>query len=311
MLFRRFTSQISRTWADAHEFLHVPVDARTVAVVRIAFASLLLINALCWWPDLDRWFSEAGVVGLENSRQAVSGWSLSLFWVLPTDHVTLRLAYGLFLLQIIGLIVGWKSRVQAIGCYVWLVSFQHRNAIIFDGEDTMFRIINFLLMFMPLGNVWSVDSRMRSRSGMPPLPVVVDGWSVRLLQLEMAMVYFSAAWCKLLGAPWRHGTALYYVSRLDDYWGRFPIPTFVLETPWIIRGLTWSTMAIEFSVPVLIWFSPTRRVALGMVLVFHLACDYAMHLFLFHWFMLAGWLAFLETEDFQWVDRLRTRKTDH
>ena len=303
-LIRFILVRVTASCASAREFVHAPVDVRIVAVLRMGYAGLLLINVLCWWPDLDRWFSEEGVLTLAASRRTIDARCLTLFQLLPTDRATLRLVYALFLVQIVGLLVGCRPRLQAVCCFVWLVSFQHRNSLVFEGEDTLFRIFGFLLIFMPLGNVWSLDARLRARSGAPGLPMTVDGWSVRLMQFEMTMLYFSAAWSKLLGAPWRDGTALYYVTRLDEYWGRLPIPAFVFQTPWIVRSLTWSTMALEFTVPVLIWFAPTRRLALGMVLAFHLACDYAMHLFLFHWIMLAGWLAFLQPDDLGLIARL-------
>lgn len=295
---------LTETVNDARRFIHEPVDARIVAAIRIGYAGLMLINVLCWSPDLNRWFSETGALPLAVSRQLIDSRCLTLFQVLPADPGTLRIVYGIFVAQLLGLLVGFRPRFQAGCCYVWLVSFQHRNLLIFEGEDTLFRIMGFLLIFMPLGSAWSVDRWLRNRDGIArPPTIVVDGWAVRLLQLEMAMLYFSAAWTKLLGAPWRDGTALYYVSRLDDYWGRFPIPNFLVETPWIVRALTWSTMGLEFAIPVLIWFPPTRRPALLMVVVFHLVCDYTMHLFLFHWVMLVGWISFLQPDDFQWLLR--------
>lgn len=283
--------------AGLRAFFHEPVDVRIPAAIRIGYATLLLINILCWWPDLDRWFSESGMLPLAASRQVIDVKCLTVFQLLPTDAVTLRIVYGMFVAQAIGLLCGWFSRFNAIGCYVWLVSFQHRNSLLFEGEDTLFRIIGFLLIFMPMNRVWSVDKHFFREQA----ATTVDGWSIRLLQLEMTMLYFSAGWCKWLGAPWREGTALYYVTRLDDYWGRFPLPAILTDSPWVVRGLTWSTLAIEFSVPVLVWFAPTRRYALGLILVFHLTCDYAMHLFLFHWIMLVGWLAFVRSEDFAWL----------
>ena len=308
-MVRYLSRQILRWYSNASDFLHAPVDVRTVATVRIGYAALLLINVLCWWPDLDRWFSDEGVMTLANSRRIIDPKCLTLFQILPGDRLTLRIVYGLFLGQIVALLLGWKPRLQAACCFVWLVSFQHRNILIFDGEDTLFRIIGFLLIFMPLGRIWSVDSLLSPQPEPDEHPLVVDGWSVRLLQIEMTLIYFSAAWIKLLGPAWRDGTALYYVSRLDDYWGRFPIPAVLLETPWIVRSLTWSTMAAEFAVPLLIWFQPTRRIALGIAITFHLACEYAMYLFLFHWIMLNGWMSFLQTDDFQLAARILRLKT--
>ncbi len=296
------SSAVLTEWRDAaREFFHAPIDVRTVAALRIGYAGLMLVNVLCWWPDLDRWFSDDGVVTLAASRKMIDSRCLTLFQILPTDSTTLRVVYGLFVAQLLALLVGWKPRLQAACCFVWLVSFQHRNSLVFEGEDTLFRIVGFLLIFMPLEAAWSMDRLLRTRTGATPLPSVADVWAVRLLQLEMTMLYFSSAWSKLLGAPWRDGTALYYVTRLDEYWGRFPIPPFIVQTPWIVRGLTWSTMGLEFAIPVLIWFAPTRRLALGLVLAFHLSCDYAIHLFLFHWIMLVGWLSFVQPDDLRWM----------
>lgn len=307
------SASLNLTWSrwkqETHSFFHTLVDVRVVAALRIGYASLLLINVLCWWPDLDRWFGDSGVLSLAASRTVINPQCLTLFQVLPTDRTTLYIVYGLFVTQLAALLVGWKPRLQAVCTFVWLVSFQHRNNLIFEGEDTLFRIFGFLLIFMPLGNAWSVDRWLR-RNDRPTPSLTVDGWSVRLLQLEVTMLYFSAAWSKLLGTPWRDGTALYYVTRLDEYWGRFPIPAMVVDSEWILRGLTWSTMALEFTIPVLIWFAPTRRFALVLVVVFHLACDYTMHLFLFHWIMLVGWMAFLRPEDFGCQSNRRFRSDE-
>jgi hypothetical protein len=296
------SSRLLPTWTDVQQFLHVPVDARVLAIVRIGYAALMLVNVACWGPDLDHWFSQSGVLPLDVSRRVIDTQCLSLFQVLPTDSTTLHIVYAIFVSQLILLLIGWRPRLQAACCHVWLVSFQHRNPLLFEGEDTLFRIIGFLLILMPSGLAWSMDSLIRFRRG-STIAATTDGWSVRILQLEMTMLYFSAAWSKLLGEPWRNGTALYYVTRLDEYWGRFPVPL-VGDSPVVTSLLTWGTIAVEFAVPVLIWFAPTRRPALMLVLVFHLACDYAMHLFLFHWLMLVGWAAFLQPADLAAFDSL-------
>jgi len=284
---------------EVHRFFHAPVDARQFAAIRIGYSLLMLVNVACWWPDLDRWFSNEGVLPLHESRQILDSNCLTLFQILPTDRTTLHIVFGLFVTHLILLLIGWKSRWQAVCCYVWLVSFQHRNSLIFEGEDTLFRIIGFLLILMPLDAAWSVDAALSPRPSLSR-PPVIDGWPLRLLQLQMTMLYFSAAWSKLLGEPWRDGTALYYVMQLDEYWGRFPLPTFVSQSPTVIRLLTWGTMGLEFAVPVLIWFAPTRRFTLGLLILFHLGCDYAMHLFLFHWIMLVGWMSFIHPDDLRW-----------
>jgi vitamin K-dependent gamma-carboxylase-like protein len=108
---------------------------------------------------------------------------------------------------------------------------------------------------------------------------------------------------KLAGDEWIDGTALYYVSRLDDFFGRFPIPAWLFDTPWVVAPMTWGVLIVELAVPMLIWFKETRRWCLLATVLFHLANEWTMHLFLFHWIMLVGWLSFLTTDDLTWVTR--------
>jgi hypothetical protein len=120
----------------------------------------------------------------------------------------------------------------------------------------------------------------------------------------MCVIFLSAACCKLQSPAWRDGTAIYYVARLDDYFGRFPTPDLLWQTPWIVALITWGTIAIELLVPLAIWWRPARLWALLAALLFHLANEYTMHLFLFHWIMLAGWASFLTGDDLALVRRL-------
>src|SRR6185436_19991165 len=106
---------------------------------------------------------------------------------------------------------------------------------------------------------------------------------------------------KVVGEPWRDGTALYYVARIDDLWGRFPVPHYFFDTPWTVRAMTWSVLYVELAIPFLIWIPQARRFSLLVLLAFHLSNEWAMHLFLFHWIMLCGWLSFLKREDFDAV----------
>ena len=65
--------------------------------------------------------------------------------------------------------------------------------------------------------------------------------------------------------------------------------------------MTWSVVAAEFSIPILIWFKETRRPCLLVLLIFHLANEWTMNLFLFHPLMVCGWIAFVTPEDFAWL----------
>jgi hypothetical protein len=297
---------IANGWND---FFHRPLDTRIAAIVRIAYAAVLLVNLLVLLPDLALWFTDQGVLPTTVSRELRRGWDWSLLWHVPGTIGAVRICFFVFLLQAALLLVGLFSRLNAACVLAWLISFQNRNAQILDGEDSVFIVIALCLALMPCGHCWSIDRHVRGwlcrlRGSEPAADDCLrPAWGLRLLQFEMALILISAGLWKLAGEPWLDGTALYYVARLEDFFPRFPTPAWLFDNPWQVAAMTWSVLALELLAPLLIWFRETRRWTLLIVILFHLANEYTMNLFLFHWVMLVGWLSFVTPDDWAWIAR--------
>jgi hypothetical protein len=273
-------------------------------VVRIGYASVLLFACAAGWPQLRTWYGETGVLPYELSRTmaAPPGWTI--FSLLPHTDTTAYVCYGLMTLQALLLLLGAWSRFQAACSYLWLVSFHHRNALILDAEDGLLRVVGLLVICMPLGHTLGVDAWRRGglvRLTERPL------WALRLLQLEVCLVFAGSALSKLQSADWLDGTAMYYVSRLDDLFGRFPTPAFLWESLWWLKVVGWGVITLEAAVPVFVWFRETRWLALTAAVLLHLGVDYSMNLFLFHWIMLVAWSSFVSGEDWRALGRLTLR----
>lgn len=270
-----------------------PADLSMCGLIRIGYSLLLLINVLVLAPDLTRWFGEQGYLPFAVSRAVVDPDTITLFAWLPRTDIVLWSCYSVLLFQIVALLVGWFARFQALSIFIWLTSFQHRDILIWDGEDWVFRLLAFYLIFLPIGDYYSLRRRNRknpTQPGSTPKPV----WPLRLIQIQITVIYISCVWEKLNGSEWLDGIAVYYISRLDDSFGRFPVPGFLFQSLAVIKCMTWSVLVIEFLIPIGLWFKETRRAALLLAVGFHLATDYTMNLFLFHPIMLVGLLAFVD-----------------
>src|SRR6476620_7685871 len=211
-----------------NRFFHEPSDPRVPALIRIGYACLVLVNLTSLYPYLDMWFGDAGVLPRQLGYTAGYQWSV-LTW-LPGDAAMLRICFWIFTLQTVCLLLGFASRFSAVSVFVWLVSFQHRNQLILDGEDKVLRLMGFFLIFMPLAEVWSVDawlSGRRATDGAGRYVSQASSWALRMLQIFMVLVMFATAVWKATGETWRDGTALYYVARVDDLFGRFPVPHYL------------------------------------------------------------------------------------
>jgi hypothetical protein len=134
--------------------------------------------------------------------------------------------------------------------------------------------------------------------------------AVTALILQWAVIYYFNVVHKG-GPPWRDGTAVYYFFQQDRMvtdlgaWLREVTPLSM------IKLLTWSTLAIEASV-VLLLLAPLRSgkarlVALVLVLVLHGSIDAVVQLGPFSWAMIIMFLALVPG----WVwDRLEVRRRE-
>lgn len=272
-------------------FLFRSCSPLTCVLVRVTYAALLIVYVGVWMLDGAKWFSDAGVMRAETARLLSDPPIESIFQWIPTTPWIVHISLAILMLQSVCLLLGIYSRFQAACIFVWLVSFQSRNPLILDGEDTVFRVFAFCLIFMPTDYAWSLGRRWwyAPSNG---IDAVSQAWGLRLMQTQMVLIYISAAWSKFLGETWRDGSALFYVYQMDDLFGRGPLPMSLLESEFLVRAATWSVLAVESILPIALCFRPTRLIAVCVGIALHLSMEYTMNLFLFQWIMIVGLLSF-------------------
>ncbi|MFM8707495.1 MAG: HTTM domain-containing protein, partial [Planctomycetia bacterium] len=198
----------------------------------------------------------------------------------------------------LGLWLGICPRCAAACAWLAAASYSWRNMEILHSGDTLIRIGTFFLIFARSDGALSLPRAVR-RSFLAPAgqspehPLrLVPAWPQRILQLQLCVVYFTAAVWKALGPTWRNGTAVGIVLQLGEF-QRFPIPDFLL-TQAASRAMTYGTLAVEFSFPLLVWFPSLRLPVLLAGLVFHAGLDWVMNVQLFQWLITAYYLLWLE-----------------
>ncbi len=273
------------------------------SLMRLAFATVLIVYVAMWWRESERWFSDTGVLRAETMQQVTSGGNPSLLFWLPGDPTTIKLCLAVFMGQAVLLWLGVWSRFQVACIFVWLVSFQHRNTVICDGQDVLIRLLAFYMIFMPLDYAfslrhWWLGAKRQPQDLQLPATSAPSAWGLRLVQLQISAIYLSTAWEKSQGLTWRNGTALFYVSRMDDLFGRFGLPDFLFETPWMLAAMTWGVMGLEAVLPLLLWFPRTRLLGVLVAAGLHLSIEATMHIYLFEWLMLVSLLSFVEPKWF-------------
>lgn len=268
-----------------HHFFHEPQSTYPLALFRVLIGTIITLNALLLYPVVPRYLAVDGVFSFRRYERSIGKRRLNLLNLLPESTRSVYLVLWISGLSGVLLAVGFSTRVAAVGCYVTLTSLHHRNPAIFHGGDTVLRIMSYLLMFSPAGAGWSVDAWIDGHWEANTAP-----WCMRLMQLQVSIVYLRNVMWKLRGKRWRDGTAAWYPVNCAAY-TRFPLPKVALTLP-MLRMATWGTLLIELSLGTLIWFEETRFYVMLLGIGLHLILEYVMNLQLMGWTMIVCLLLF-------------------
>jgi uncharacterized membrane protein YphA (DoxX/SURF4 family) len=308
-------------------WLAAPVRAERLAILRIGLALMLLIDVLTTYvPNATLFYGADSFAGpgtwdwnrqitpLEHLpphslQEAQEDWQKSpdrWYWSLlyhQQDARVIYLAMAVWVVALVGLLLGFCTRINAVVVWTLSTSFANLNTNIDNAGDLVRGIILFYLMLCPCGAAWSVDAWLRGRKG----PVFVSPWALRLLFVQMVYIYWCNGLHKITGDDWRSGNALYFVLG-DLTLARFsyalsPLPTGASYT--VTQILTWFVLTWELTLPLLLIWRPVRNVALVCGALFHLGILFHMELGLFPPYMWCLYLPLLPWE--RLADRLRAK----
>jgi hypothetical protein len=296
-------SSIAKAWED---FFFAPQSPISIALFRAIYGVLVIATLLLVQPDWLNWYGPHAWVSLATMEQVEPGTRLNLFRIIPQSDGWINSLFWVCLGSAVLLSIGFLTRLNSAIVFLCVTSIQQRNLFITHGGDTFLRVAGFFLIFSPAGAALSLDRAIRLWRGKEGSTAVEarSPWAQRMIQFELALLYFAAFCSKAQGTTWIDGTALYYVYHLDEM-RRFPLPGWFWN-PIVLRLGSWSALALEFSLGVLIWIRELRYYVLAAGLVFHLFLEYSLNIPLFQWDVLSAYVLFIEPPDFAraW-DRLR------
>lgn len=281
-------------------FWFARIDVRQYAALRILYGGLSGWYFMQLWPLLPEQLSRTGWLGAITQIASQNGGSWSLFFLSPEQYPELFAA----MVMVIGMVsaftlmIGWHSKLSAITTWLVWVSVWNRNPLILDGDDAVLKIMCFYLLLSPCGNAWSVDSSRK------PLPQFAAIWPLRLVQFQVALIYFVSGWVKFHSTEWEEGTVLQYVvihpqySRWDG-WGLIG-SSFVR---WLMGVIADVIRWWEVLFPVFLFHPLSRKICIAIGILFHLGLVMTMNLRWFPLVILALYPALLQNTTFLEVEQ--------
>jgi uncharacterized membrane protein YphA (DoxX/SURF4 family) len=290
----------------------------TMAVVRILFGALIFTNYCFILPFFEDWFTEKGFVPVRfispNLGEAVRFNPLYG----NTDPTAAMVIYGLTLVAALCTALGLFTRLSTVVLLLGITALHHRTSDILHSGDTMMRVFALYLALAPCGLTLSLDRWMQVKSGKAKPVPDVSLWPQRLMEIQVAIVYFTTVWHKWQGTAWRDGTATWFTAQLKEF-DRFPVPAFMESRP-MVAMTTWGTLIVEIALATLVFWRPARNWVILAGVLLHLGIEYQMNIPLFAFIMIASYASFIEGEEWPgifekargWWRGLRRRKaTQH
>lgn len=268
-------------------------DSRQLAALRIALGMLTLLTLIGLVGEIDFYYTDEGWLPLKTalSYQSANEWSLLQLF---TTVSAVRAFFALMILCSLALIVGFKTRIVAWACFIGIASIQSRNWMNTYGGDAVLRLLLFYLALSKSGLSWSFDRRRSPSEELAPV------WPLRLMQIQIALIYGSSGLAKLHGADWVSGDAI-AMMLLNPVFARWDWVELLNIGPinWGFRTVTWLTLFWEVSFPILVFWKRSRPFVLALGLLLHLGIIVFLQL---HWFghiMIASYLAYAPSSLFK------------
>jgi hypothetical protein len=149
---------------------------------------------------------------------------------------------------------------------------------------------------------WPSIDAWRARRRHQPAAASQPIWPIRLVRVQVCIIYLNAGLWKFLYPVWRDGTAVHYAVS-HNIFHRFPYhlpPSF----EWSETLATYGTLAWEIGFPLMMFNRITRRLALIIGVVMHAGLGATLELGAFSPVMLGAYIAFLDpTTVSHWMSR--------
>ena len=249
-----------------------PVDGASVAVFRVLFGALMLVSTLRFFAH--GWIAEYYVA----PKYFFHYWGFG--WVRPWPGAGMSVHYLLIALAAGFITLGVYYRFAAAAFTVAFGYAHFCDKANYLNHYYLATLLGLLFAVLPLDREYSVRvwRRPAERRGQ------VRAWVLYLLRFQIGVVYVFGGIAKLNGDWLMHGEPLrIWLSANAELpgFGHF------VSRPWFGLVFSWAGAAFDLSIVPLLSFRPTRKLAYGAVLAFHLLTAVLFQIGMFPWLMIA------------------------
>ena len=303
-LIRESLAALGRAWS---QLWFQSMTTMPLEIARVGLGAALLVHYSMAIPYLFEFWSDAGFMPLSVAWPQREPWTFSLFiyfsapWQLAAFH-------AFFLFSCAAFTVGWRTSWVKWIVLIGKISYDGRNPQLAYGVDMVLCALLLIMCFSPVGRAMSLDrvravraaKRKNLKATLPPYTSPWAGAGIRLMQIQMAVIFFYTGVSKIKWEEWRDGDAVWLVFITNDYYNSLILDLFARQY-WLSNVVTYATIFIEVAYPFLIWQRRTRPYLLAAAVALHVQFAVFLALIHFSFVMIMGHISFVRPE---WLQSL-------
>jgi hypothetical protein len=274
-------------------------NLKALSAFRLAFCSIMFF---CYLPrtfDIEFFYSFNGILpgwhhqNVEFFRYHPSiiqdSWSVN----------SILLLHSIFLGFLVFQAVGLFTRFSAIATYFLHIMFLNRNMGVMFGVDMIATFFLLYLCFAKTNSFYSIDAWRKKI--IHPKQSAISHIALRLMQLQLCIVYGYSGLEKMKGTRWWDGSALWDVLSIGNM-QRWDL-SFVSHFPILLAANVYIVLLWEIYFPVLIWQKKFRIPMLVFGFFMHIGIFLFMNLPSFAFMMISLYILFLKENEIEWIKR--------
>ena len=253
-------------------------EAASLAVFRVVFGVLMFISML-------RFYSYGWIDKLYIQPKFHFSY-YGFQWVKPLGNYT-YIIFVICALSALFVTLGYKYKIAIVSFFLSFTYIELMDKTTYLNHYYFISIVAFILIFLPANASFSIDAYRKEKYNHQFIP----SWNTDILKIILAIVYFYAGLAKL-NSDWLIEALplkIWLPSKFNT-----PILGPFTGYSWVHYAFSWFGVVYDLSIPFLLLFTKTRKVAFFFVVVFHIATWALFPIGMFPFIMIGATLVFFK-----------------
>jgi hypothetical protein len=282
----------------------ISLDLRALGLMRIGIGITILIDLIIRFSDLEAHYTDNGVLPLEALFRYLWDHRYFSIYTVSNSWQWLSLLFLINILSSFCLILGYKTRLFSVICWMFLLSLHNRNPLINQGGDDLLRLILFIGIFLPWGYCYSIDTV--NNSNIKPNSYSYASVACFAYILQIICMYVFSALLKTSPEWTANFTALYFALSLDQI--LLPFGKFIFPYYNFLLVITFLVFYIELLLPFILlipFYSNYFRIAFFIIIgCMHIGIVLSLNVGLFPLISIVSILGILPSSMFDRMDKM-------